>query len=181
MGRFEDAILEERNYWNDPRTHPKDGLKGYNSKTKKVTHHLYFEVETEHGWVCEEEFPVTFPTKMEVCYVCDGQGKYVNPSIDAGGLTQEDFSEDPYFAEDYWSGVYDVTCEACHGNNVIAVIDETSYEMKKEIEIPIRNNGYETGEVKKFTLAELYKFYQESEYQDAMYERECRMERMMGC
>jgi hypothetical protein len=54
-----------------------------------------------------------------VCPVCNGEGKTVNPNIDAHGLTAEDFYDDPDFAEDYRSGVYDITCAACNGMRVV--------------------------------------------------------------
>jgi hypothetical protein len=54
-----------------------------------------------------------------ICPVCDGEGKTVNPNIDAHGLTAEDFREDPDFAEDYKSGFYDITCAACNGMRVV--------------------------------------------------------------
>lgn len=75
----------------------------------------FFETEDE-----------TFPVKMVfvVCDLCNGKGKHVNPSIDAHGLSREDFDEDPDFAEDYFSGVYDVPCAQCHGRRVHAVPDE---------------------------------------------------------
>jgi len=61
---------------------------------------------------------------MEVCPDCDGRGTYVNPNIDRHGLTHDDFAEDPDFAESYFSGVYDIRCENCHGQNVVPVPDE---------------------------------------------------------
>lgn len=54
-----------------------------------------------------------------VCPICNGEGKTVNPNIDANGLTYEDFNEDPDFREDYMSGVYDITCAACNGMRVL--------------------------------------------------------------
>jgi len=57
--------------------------------------------------------------KYIVCPTCEGEGKTVNPNIDAHGLSAEDFREDPDFAEDYLSGLYDVTCRACHGKRVV--------------------------------------------------------------
>ena len=36
-------------------------------------------------------------------------------------MSSEDFDEDPDFQEDYFSGLYDVTCKTCHGRNVILV------------------------------------------------------------
>ena len=43
-----------------------------------------------------------------------------SPSIDSGGLTQEDFDyAGPEFEDAYKSGAYDITCPACDGRNVI--------------------------------------------------------------
>lgn len=50
-----------------------------------------------------------------ICPACEGEGTTVNPSIDAHGLTSEDFAEDPDFAEDYRGGRYDQRCAACNG------------------------------------------------------------------
>lgn len=58
-------------------------------------------------------------TKYIVCPVCDGHGVTVNPNIDAHGLTEEDFYDDPEFREDYRNGVYNVQCGACHGKRVV--------------------------------------------------------------
>jgi len=57
--------------------------------------------------------------EYEVCPVCRGKGTTVNPSIDAHGLTREDFAEDPDFAEMYWSGGFDQPCRACDGLRVV--------------------------------------------------------------
>jgi hypothetical protein len=54
-----------------------------------------------------------------VCTVCEGRGTTVDPSIDANGLTREDFDEDPDFAEDYRSGAFDIECRACNGLRVV--------------------------------------------------------------
>lgn len=58
-------------------------------------------------------------TTYEVCPVCNGLGKTVNPNIDAHGLTAEDFREDQDFKEEYFSGLYDVPCGACKGKRVL--------------------------------------------------------------
>ena len=71
-----------------------------------------------------EEVTIEVPAKFETCYVCRGKGKHVNPSIDAHGITQEEFYEDPDFAEQYWMGDYDVVCNECHGQRVIPVLNE---------------------------------------------------------
>ena len=58
-------------------------------------------------------------SKWIVCPVCAGEGKTVNPDIDANGISQEDFSEDPDFFEGYMAGMYDITCRGCHGKRVV--------------------------------------------------------------
>lgn len=72
----------------------------------------------------EDESPpvmVSVPVhcRYEVCDLCRGSGKVVNPSIDCGGLTREDFDQDPDFEEDYFAGRYDVTCPECQGLRVV--------------------------------------------------------------
>ncbi len=75
----------------------------------------------------------TVHLKFEVCETCDGRGRHVNPSIDSHGLTAEDFYDDPDFAEDYFSGRYDVACHECHGERVTPELDEdrTDKEIAK--------------------------------------------------
>lgn len=64
------------------------------------------------------------PARFVVCPSCDGKGSHVNPAIDCGGLSREDFDDDPDFEEGYVSGNYDVQCYTCHGKRVIAVANE---------------------------------------------------------
>lgn len=73
------------------------------------------------------EVPVVFA----VCPTCEGRGRHVKPSIDAGGLSAEDFDEDPDFRESYMSGMYDVTCYECRGEKVVPRMDEE--QVKPEI------------------------------------------------
>ena len=80
---------------------------------------LTFTAEDNDG-----EVEHTLPCRWEVCPTCDGNGTHVNPSIDAHGLTREDFDDDPGFAEDYHGGVYNVICYECGGRRVVAVPDE---------------------------------------------------------
>lgn len=91
------------------------------------------------------EIPAGFPTKYEVCPVCNGKGTHVNPSIDAGGLTYEDFDQDPEFYHDYMSGMYDVTCNHCEGRTTILVVDrdrltDAQREELEEIEQDARED-----------------------------------------
>lgn len=66
---------------------------------------------------------VRLPTHKEVCPACRGEGSHVHPSIDANGLTADDFAEDPDFAEDYFRGAYDIGCQHCRGLRVVDEID----------------------------------------------------------
>ena len=67
----------------------------------------------------EKESKVSSRGAFAVCPTCEGKGSHVNPSIDAHGLSSEDFAEDPDFAEDYFSGAYDVPCAECGGQRVV--------------------------------------------------------------
>lgn len=66
---------------------------------------------------------IELPTKWVVCSVCDGNGRHVNPSIDCGGLSAEDFGDDPDFRADYFGGTYDVTCNRCNGRTTERAVD----------------------------------------------------------
>jgi len=104
---------------------------------------------------CEIEHEL--PTKFEVCSLCQGKGTHVNPSIDANGLSSEDFYDDPDFAEDYLSGVYEQTCNNCHGKRVESVVDEDRCDPE---------------------ILKKYYDYLEGE---AEHQRESDWERRMGC
>ncbi len=49
-----------------------------------------------------------------ICPSCSGNGTHVNPSIDANGITAEEFHADPEFEEMYMSGAFDVPCRHCN-------------------------------------------------------------------
>jgi len=72
----------------------------------------------------DEGEELELPARYDVCDTCHGTGSHVNPSIDSHGLSRDDFDEDPDFAEDYFRGVYDVSCHECHGRRVVPVVDE---------------------------------------------------------
>jgi hypothetical protein len=69
-----------------------------------------------------EQPPKGIPFNWVVCDLCEGNGKVVNPSIDASGLSAEDFRDDPDFADDYRSGVYDIQCPQCRGRTTVPQI-----------------------------------------------------------
>lgn len=108
--RAED-YLDRMNWANDPRNCP--------DKTKTPT--LYLPDDEE----------MVLPTRWGVCPVCEGEGKHVNPSIDCGGLSLEDFDEDPDFEEDYFGGFYDVTCNCCQGLRVVRVVDKDQLTLEQ--------------------------------------------------
>lgn len=84
----------------------------------------WWESFDERAMTCTTYSEEVIPVKYEVCETCGGKGKHVNPGIDSHGLSAEDFYEDPDFAENYVSGIYDVPCNECHGNRVALVVDE---------------------------------------------------------
>lgn len=98
--------LEDFNYHNDPRN-----CDAVQEPTVFVT--------DENG----NDILKPLPWKYEVCDVCDGKGTHVNPSIDCGGISREEFQEDPDFEEEYFSGSYDMPCNACDGKRVVPVVD----------------------------------------------------------
>lgn len=97
-----DSCLENLNFARDPRSC---------EQVKAPIVHL------------DDGSEVELPMKWALCHVCDGKGTHVNPSIDAGGLGQVDFYNDPQFAIDYKNGVYDIQCNACGGRTTIPVVD----------------------------------------------------------
>jgi hypothetical protein len=70
-----------------------------------------------------DEEEILLPTRWEVCGVCDGKGKHVDPSIDCGGLNLERFDNDPDFERAYFSGAYNITCNRCAGRTTVAAPD----------------------------------------------------------
>jgi len=87
------------------------------------------------------EEDVELPFKYEVCDLCLGKGSHVNPSIDAHGISVDEFAEDPEFREAYMAGRYDVICYRCGGSNVEPVIctEHLTDEQKKYHEMILEN------------------------------------------
>lgn len=72
----------------------------------------------------DDEVEHELPATNEVCGRCDGHGTHTNPSIDGNGITSSEWAEwDAEEQESYMNGEYDVTCEKCHGSNVVLVPD----------------------------------------------------------
>ncbi len=97
-------------------------------------------------------------TNRELCWLCNGDGKHVNPSIDSNGITGAEMHElGDDFRRSYMSGVYDVTCNECHGRRWVLDMD------------PDRSDPE--------SVEAWYSFF---EAEDA-HHRECEAERRAGC
>lgn len=123
--------IEERNYWNDRRVRATIIDKGQIIEEGK---NRYLVVECGNG-------DIKLLCKWGVCPTCRGEGTHVNPSIDASGLTADDFYEDPGFADDYMSGVYDQPCNDCNGRRVVPEVDRdnNSSEMIERYDEHLRD------------------------------------------
>ena len=114
---------------------------------------LILETTDEDG----EDLELRFPAKFVVCGGCGGKGQHVNRAIDAHGISPEEFAEDPDFEEAYFGGLYDVSCDTCHGQRVEPVVDENAAKPED--------------------LKRLYAW----EQGEADYAAECAAEARMGC
>lgn len=79
--------------------------------------------------------------KWSICPACEGEGKTVNPNLDANGLSDE-MVEDRDFMEDYMDGAYDVPCAACDGTGKVTQerIDRL-HEARSERRLAAMENG----------------------------------------
>ena len=71
----------------------------------------------------DEHIVVDARFQWEVCDTCRGKGTHVDPSIDAHGITRDEFDRDPDFEEAYRGGNYDVPCYGCKGRTTVPVLD----------------------------------------------------------
>ena len=94
--------IDNRNYLNDPRTQKRP------------------------------EIPEGLPTCWAICDLCSGDGRVVNPSIDAGGLS-EDNMDDFDFMEAYRDGMYDIACPHCSGSGKVREIDRNRSDFAEKI------------------------------------------------
>lgn len=125
---YEELLLQNLAAESDPRT-------------TAVDHRWWFAIRGDEA-LYDPDWPdgeLWVKVRFVVCPLCDGRGKHVNPSIDAHGLTREDFDEDPIFAEDYLSGIYDIACNLCQGRTTIPV--PTNPEFLREVEYQARYNA----------------------------------------
>jgi hypothetical protein len=106
-------LIEESNYRNDHRVRAQERwYDSFDESKMKATVTFYPNGERE---------TVVVPVRFEVCPTCNGHGMHVNPSIDASGISGEDFERDPGFKQEYIGGCYDVKCYGCDGRRVVPV------------------------------------------------------------
>lgn len=138
MGYLEQQqMIEDSNYRNDPRTQQ------YNVDLEFDEASMTLTWEVEHD--CDDSCPkegdscpnwkmeeIVFKASFGVCDLCDGKGSHVNPSIDCGGISDQDddFWHDDYDEESgesrYMRGDYDQTCNKCHGQRVAPHINRAA-------------------------------------------------------
>ena len=156
MSRYS-HLIDEMNYHNDPRVSARKRGKWYDDFDARsmrclVTTYDYDEDDVEIcGWL---------PVVYEVCPLCSGRGTHTNPSIDASGLSREDFDRDPDFEEDYCRGVHDVGCYECDGQRVVPVPVESCLSPEQQ---------------------KLLTGLREQEEEDRQHAAEVAAERRMGC
>jgi hypothetical protein len=146
-----EATMYDDNYESDYRVRA-----GKRNRGRRIDEDRMVEIVTimdDDGYGEEDH---ELPIKFEVCHICDGRGKHVNPSIDSHGIGAEEFYEDPDFAEEYMSGAYDVPCYCCGGRRVAAVIDRDKANPAILAQLDAAEDGRRE------------------------YEAECRAERRMG-
>ena len=69
------------------------------------------------------ETEVEIPVVFEMCSTCGGKGTHVNPSIDAHGISEDEWDQEWSSDEQemYLTGGYDVECGECAGRRVVPV------------------------------------------------------------
>ena len=122
MYRSSQAIMEEVNYFRDPRVRNAERYGNRDVDERRMV--IKWECEDDEGETVTHEFPARF----EVCPTCDGKGTHVNPSIDASGYYPDEdddygYDEDDEYGTPYERGVYDVPCATCSGKRVVLEID----------------------------------------------------------
>jgi hypothetical protein len=187
------AAIERANYENDPRTQRYDAPGVYEALKGLVTltlPYLELDPDTDAELIrailgdeelarllaadeCTEieDYEFRVPADLQVCPLCSGTGSVVDPAIDCGGISSQEFIEDPMFELEYRQGVYDIACPQCRGNNVVPGIVEPGTEdepgTRDECWTPLRRA--------------LYAALLDWQQAEAEYQAECRAERIMGC
>jgi len=151
-------LIDDLNYNSDPRVSASrrgswfDDFDEQNMRCL-ITVWDYSSGDSEEicGWI---------PVEYRVCDLCNGRGRHTNPSIDASGLSRDDFDADPQFEEDYRRGLFDVRCYQCNGRRVVPTPVEVYLSEEQE---------------------KLLRLLREKLEDEAMYAAEVAAERRWGC
>lgn len=112
--------IDDYNYHNDRRVIAANASKPFHFDPD----HMVITFELDDGEDPPQQHEL--PARYAVCGLCEGKGRHVNPSIDSGGITGEEWDAwDPEEKASYLSGAYDVQCFGCGGLRVCPIIDET--------------------------------------------------------
>lgn len=132
------AIIENMNYFNDPRVRAANR----DSTIQVITKLITWAVEDGLDPMKEYGVSDTFVPEFHwiVCPMCNGGSTVVNPSIDSGGISMEQFDEDPDFAEDYFRGTYDIKCPECNGRTTV---EEVNFDLLPEQLVEAINDWYQ--------------------------------------
>ena len=117
--------IDRSNFYNDPRTVASMQSKYFDILEERnhialvsLKEHV-LEAAIEEGILPDDSDGMIRTTvKYATCTLCRGSGSVVNPAIDCSGLSIEDFTHDPEFAEAYSAGEYNIPCTACRGIRV---------------------------------------------------------------
>jgi len=152
--------LENYNYHRDPRVRAMHATRRRESVSVNGNPavRVFLDYEDDDGNLIE--INETLPGVYKVCGLCRGPGAVVNPSIDSGGISGEDWDcWDDDEQDHYMRGSYDVPCPECKSNRVVAEINVAALT-----------------DAQKKTLAVI----EEWEEDDAAHDAECAAERAMG-
>jgi hypothetical protein len=129
--------IEDINYYNDSRVRAAEEREDQETHLSFDKHTMTFTfVLTKENDEGDDYVNETwkFPAKFEVCPTCQGKGTHVNPSIDAGGITESEWSDWDYEErETYLSGGYDVDCYGCRGQRVVPEIDTSRLTPQQKV------------------------------------------------
>ena len=119
-------------------------------------------IEVQVGYDSENDAEITkeVPYKFEVCSGCQGHGTRLHEAIGSHAYSMEEFQQefDDEEAREYFTrgGIYDVTCWTCNGEKVVKHPDLTVLTDEERAWID------------------------DSEEEEASYQRMCKAERDMG-
>ncbi len=102
---------------------------------------------------------VEVPATLEVCDVCEGRSTVVNPSVDGGGITPEEFDDDPGFREAYLAGRFNVQCPKCGGARVYPALNT---QGNPRVEALAKFLADEDADERDERIADRHTFYMES-------------------